>query len=302
MADPAQPFTGAIPKIGVGLRHTHYADALNSVADIDFLEVHAENFFAEGGAALAVLDEISQHYAISIHGTALSLGSYTGLCSQHLHKLQKLVQRVSPLLISDHACFARTLLNNQPVHVGDLLPIEFNERSLACLVRNIQQVQEILGRPMLIENLSAYIQLPGATLTETEFLVNACQQTDCQLLLDLNNLVVNAHNANIKNIVPYVIDWIEQIPSSIVGEFHLAGCTPVPAGEIMVDDHSQPVPDEVWQVYEHALRRFGPVPTLIEWDTHLPTWNSLLKEAHKARDRAKATLTVESSGTAETTI
>lgn len=278
------------PHIGVGLRHPHYQDAIAHPNAVDFLEIHAENFFMDGGAALAVLDAVKERYPISIHGTATGLGSNIGLSQTHLHHFTRLVDRVNPFLVSDHACFARSSFKGQIVHAGDLLPMAFNEQSLTCLIENIQQFQSHIGRSMLIENLSAYVVLPDQTMTETAFLVEACAQAGCQLLLDLNNLVVNARNAKSTNIIADVTQWIDEIPEGIVGELHLAGCTPVAENIIMVDDHSQPVPEEVWTVYEHALKRFGPIPTLIEWDTHLPAWQTLLNEANKARVVAKKAL------------
>lgn len=279
-----------LPLIGVGLRHPHYEDALATKAPVDFLEVHAENFFMAGGAPLGVLDAVGQHYPISIHGTALSLGALTGLNPAHVSKLQQLVQRVNPMLVSDHACFSQSHFEDGPLHLGDLLPIAFNEITLANLVRNIEQVQEALKRPIMIENLSAYIAMADNSMTETEFLVQACKRSGCQLLLDLNNLVVNATNAQSTAIAQDVTQFLSQIPKEFVGEFHLAGCTPVPAGEIMVDDHSQPVPDSVWAAYHDALTLMGPKPTLIEWDTDLPSWTTLLAEADKARTLAQEAL------------
>lgn len=279
-----------LPIIGVGLRHPHYEEALAAPAAVDFLEVHAENFFMAGGAPLAVLDAIGQHYKLSIHGTALSLGSLTGLNPAHVDKLKDLVARVDPLFVSDHACFSQAQFENGPLHLGDLLPIAFNEITLSGLVSNIQQVQDALKRSIMIENLSAYIALGDNTLTEAEFLVEACQRSGCQLLLDLNNLVVNATNTQTDSIHEHVTQFLALIPAHLVGEIHLAGCTPVPQGEIMVDDHSHPVPDNVWAVYKEALALFGPKPTLIEWDTDLPAWQTLIAEAEKARRLAKSVL------------
>lgn len=167
--------------------------------------------------------------------------------------------------------------------MGDLLPIAFNEVTLKALVENIQQVQSALGRTIMIENLSAYLTLPDNTLSEPEFLIQACTQSGCKLLLDLNNLVVNATNAQVPDIRHTVTQFLAQIPEHLVGELHLAGCTPVAPGEIMVDDHSHPVPDVVWSVYRDALTLYGPKPTLIEWDAALPSWPTLLAEAEKAR-------------------
>jgi uncharacterized protein (UPF0276 family) len=285
-----------LPIIGVGLRHPHYEAALESTAPVDFLEVHAENFFMPGGAALAVLKNIREHYALSIHGTALSLGSLTGLSEDHIGKFKYLVEHFDPILISDHACFSQSRMADGPLlHLGDLLPLSFNEVCLNALVQNIQQVQEALDKIIMIENLSAYLEMPENTMTESEFLVETCKKSGCKLLIDLNNLVVNATNAQVANIQHGVTEFLTQIPESLVGELHLAGCTTVAPGEIMVDDHSQPVPENVWAVYRNALMLYGPKPTLIEWDTALPSWQTLLAEAAKARAVADEVLSLTRS-------
>jgi uncharacterized protein (UPF0276 family) len=278
----------ACPHIGVGLRHPHYEQAITEPKPVgpkavDFLEIHAENFFMPGGASLAVLDQVAERYDMSIHGTAMSLGSLSGIDPQHLAKFKELTERINPILVSDHACFAQAQLDHGPVHLNSLIPIAFNETSLAALVRNIDQVQEALNRPIMIENLSAYLALPGNTFSETEFLVEVCRRSGCKLLLDLNNLVVNAINAQVEEIRESVTQFLSAIPPELVGEFHLAGCTPVEPGEIMIDDHSQPVPEPVWEAYGDALTLMGSKPTLIEWDTALPSWDTLLAEAEKAR-------------------
>lgn len=269
--------------IGVGLRHAHYSEALTQPKPIDFIEVHAENFFADGGAACAVLNEVKELYSVSLHATTLGLGSGRKIPEQPLEKLQRLIERVNPVLVSDHACFTWSSLHDSPVHAGDLLPVAFNDTNLDIMVENVVQVQERLSRQILVENLSAYVTPPGATMPEAEFLAELYQRTDCRLLLDLNNLVVNAFNAGVEDPLISVANFIKQIPIQSVGEIHLAGCAPPMAGEPMIDDHSQPVPQVVWDAYRLALKRFGAIPTLIEWDTTLPTWDFLTHEAEKAR-------------------
>jgi len=273
--------------IGVGLRHGHYSDALTQPKAIDFVEVHAENFFADGGAANAVLDQVAQRYAVSLHATTLGLGSAQAIPDQSIAKLQQLIERIKPVLVSDHACFTWSSLQNGQTHAGDLLPIAFNQDNLDIMVENVQRVQGRISRQLLVENLSAYLTPAGSTMTEVEFLTELCQRADCRLLLDLNNLVVNATNAkpaaSDTEILATVSTTIEQIPSHIVGAIHLAGCAPALPGAPMIDDHSQPVPQVVWDSYRAALRHFGAVPTLIEWDTALPSWQVLTDEAIKAR-------------------
>lgn len=273
--------------IGVGLRHNHYSDALTRPKAIDFVEVHAENFFADGGAALAVLDQVAQHYAISLHATTLGLGSAQAISEQAITKLQRLIERINPMLVSDHACFSWSSLQNEQSHAGDLLPVAFNQDSLAIMVENVQRVQNLISRQLLVENLSAYISPAGSTMPEVEFLTELCQRADCRLLLDLNNLVVNATNANPTasndNLLARVSAYIEQVPAHLVAEIHLAGCAPALPGAPMIDDHSQPVPEIVWECYRVALRHFGAIPILVEWDTALPSWETLTDEAAKAR-------------------
>ena len=279
-----------LPLIGVGLRHEHYDDALTSPANIDFIEVHAENFFARGGISHSLLADIKQHYAISIHATSLGLGSVEPAPSEQIEQLHQLCQQNDALLVSDHACFSWANISDTPVHSGDLLPVPFNDESLGVMSANVERAQQHLGRQILVENLSAYIELPGSTYSEAEFLTKLCQQTGCKLLVDLNNLMVNAINQKVSEPALQAQQWLDQIPSQLVGEFHLAGCTPVAETDIMIDDHSQPVSSQVWQLYRYALQKFGPVPTLVEWDLSLPTWATLVAEADKARAIAQEVL------------
>lgn len=269
--------------VGVGLRHTHYTDVLTSPKSIDFVEVHAENFFAAGGAAIAFLEEVAGTYPVSLHATSLGLGSAQGVPERPVSNLKILMERVPPYLVSDHACFAWTSVHGSQAHAGDLLPIPFNEAALDVMVANVDFTQQRIGRALLVENLSAYIGVPGSTMPEVEFLTRLCQRSGCQLLLDLNNLVVNATNAGVSDHLGYVKDFLCQLPVDSVGEIHLAGCAPALPNAPMIDDHSRPVPQIVWQAYRLALRRFGATPTLIEWDNALPSWQGLCEEARKAK-------------------
>jgi uncharacterized protein (UPF0276 family) len=287
--------TQTLPLIGVGLRYGHYEEALDTPANIDFVEVHAENFFAAGGASKALLNDIKQHYQISLHATSLGLGSVLAPPQEQVDQMVNLVNQTEPILISDHACFTWADVENSAVHAGDLLPIPFNDESLAVMATNVLRIQNILKRSILVENLSAYINMPGSTYSESEFLVKLCQLTGCTLLIDINNLVVNAknyaliHSPSIKvNVIDYATLWLSAIPKECIGEFHLAGCTAVASDEIMIDDHSQPVSKDVWTLYRVALEKFGAVPTLIEWDENLPSWSELIAEADKARAIAVA--------------
>lgn len=269
--------------VGVGLRYPHYEMALNGSSSIDFVEVHAENFFAQGGVTAVLLEDIRRHFKLSVHGTALGLGSAAGINGRYLECLKQLVERSDPWLLSDHAAFAWSQFNHQDIHAGDLLPLEFSHQALAVMVENVDRVQQHLGRKILVENISQYVTFQPATLSETEFLASLVEHTQCGLLVDLNNLLVNGHNAGCDDPFSYAKDWLQEIPPQVIGEFHLAGSTPVAPTEILVDDHAQPVSDTCWLLYEFATELAGPVPTLIEWDNYLPTWPELLQQADRAR-------------------
>lgn len=267
--------------LGIGWRQPHYQELLQTLPPLGFLEVHSENFFAEGGASLSVLMAAREHYPISLHGVGLSLGSACGLDPWHLDRLAALVERVEPVRVSDHASFAR-VVTSQAVHANDLLPIPFTEDSLRLMISHVQQVQERLRRPMLIENLSAYVGWEGNTLSEPEFFNQLCRQSGCALLLDVNNLFVNARNLGLSKAdsVKEACAWIDALRPGLVGEIHLAGHAELPG--IVIDDHGSRVAPEVWQIYAHALRRLGPVPSLIEWDTDVPDLSVLMGEMAQA--------------------
>ena len=284
---------------GVGLRHVHHGQALapdEAPAALAFVEVHSENFLADGGARLQVLRAARVRWPVSLHGVGLGLGSAAGIDHAHLDRLARLVALTDPLLVSDHASFARA--PRQPggpvLHANDLLPVAFTPASLSILVANVQRVQERLARPILVENLSAYLQWADDTLAEPDFFNQLVRRSGCGLLLDVNNLVVNALNepdGNPASAVSAACRWIDALDGAAVGEIHLAGyddrATPV------IDDHGSRVHEPVWQVFAHAVRRLGPRPTLIEWDHQLPSWPALLAEAARAEQ-----LIAEHGGTA----
>jgi len=276
---------GAAPvaTVGIGLRQPHYAPVLDDRPALAFVEVHSENFFADGGAALAVLGQAREHYAVSLHGVGLALGSAAGLDPWHLDRLERLVQRIEPVRVSDHACFARAALAGHTVHANDLLPIAFNDAALAIMAGNVEQVQERLRRPILVENLSAYVSFAdefGDQLAEPAFFAELCRRTGCAMLLDVNNLMVNALNRREADPLGACARYIDALPLGIVGEIHLAGYDA--SGDIVIDDHGSRVRPDVWTLYERALRRFGAVPTLVEWDTDVPPLAVLLDEAQRA--------------------
>ncbi len=275
---------------GIGWRHPHYAALLEQRPALDFLEVHSENFFAQGGAALAVLEQGRSQYPVSLHGVGLSLGSAVGLDDWHLQQLARLVQRIEPVRVSDHASFARGQVAGKPVHGSDLLPLPFTAEVLEVLCNNVDRVQNHLQRQFMVENLSAYLRWRSpadeAELAETEFLNTLAQRTGCQLLVDVNNIYVNALNASgdATDAEASCLAWLNAINPQHVGEMHLAGHSHIndAHGDIVIDDHGSRVCDAVWRLYRHALQRFGPVPTLIEWDTDIPALEVLLAEAQRA--------------------
>ncbi len=285
--------------VGIGWRHPHYAELLERQPALDFLEVHSENFFAEGGASLAVLEQARSHYPLSLHGVGLSLGSAAGLDAWHLDQLVRLVQRIDPIRVSDHACFARGAWRGATVHAADLLPIPFTGEALDTMCAHVGQVQDRLRRSILVENLSAYVRWNVAdgehVETETEFLNQLACRTGCQLLVDVNNIYVNARNAQLRHgaradPLQSCQEWLAAIRPAAVGELHLAGHCHVndEHGEIVIDDHGSRVCDAVWELYRYALGRFGAVATLIEWDTDVPPLDVLLQEADRARQHYAA--------------
>jgi uncharacterized protein (UPF0276 family) len=299
----------ATAQVGIGLRQPHYADWRERRPPLAFVEVHSENFFADGGAAPALLDDLRRTHDLSLHGVGLSLGSACGVDAEHLRRLQRLAERLQPRFVSDHVCFSRAAglagTGHRFQHAADLLPVEMSSASLAVLADNIAQVQDALRRPVLVENISAYVQWRPAAggealcdaafdafMAEPHFLAALARTSGCGLLLDLNNLYVNALNAQGRAraaerdraaALALARRWLDALaaePELPVGEIHLAGHSA--GGAWVVDDHAAPVCDEVWALYRDALARFGPVPTLIEWDCELPPFDVLLGEADKA--------------------
>ncbi|MEN9627866.1 MAG: hypothetical protein RJA10_1093 [Pseudomonadota bacterium] len=273
---------------GVGLRQPHYAEALGLPAPraaAAFVEVHSENFFADGGAALQVLHAARERWPVSLHGVGLALGSASGLDDWHLDRLARLVQRIDPVRVSDHAAFARAPRRHggAVVHGSDLLPLAFTEASLSILAANVSRVQDRLRRPLLVENLSAYLHWADGPLAEPDFFNELARRTGCGVLLDVNNLVVNALNDLRRDeaaAVQAACRWVDRLDAAAVGEVHLAGYAD--DGELVIDDHGSRVHPAVWQVFRHAVQRLGPRPTLLEWDTALPGWDVLVDEAAQA--------------------
>ena len=256
---------------GIGLRQPHYREVFERLPELAFLEVHSENFFLDGGAAMHALERARAAYPISLHGVGLSLGSADALAGEHLAKLKRLVDRVEPALVSEHLCWGSV----GGVHFNDLLPLPRNGETLALLEGRIDRVQSTLKRRILVENLSAYVACRDAEMSETAFLAALARRTGCGLLLDVNNLYVNAINFGFDPIA-----GLADLDAASIGQIHLAGHTAV--DDCLIDTHGSLVCDPVWSLYAEACRRFGPTPTLIEWDTDLPALDVLLSQAAQA--------------------
>lgn len=293
---PAAAAGPAALRAGIGLRQPHYREVLETRPPLGFVEVHSENFFADGGAALAVLDEARAHYPVSLHGVGLALGSAVGLDPWHLERLARLADRIDPVRVSDHLSFARApRLPGGPVfHGGDLLPVAHTDASLALLCRHVDQVQTRLKRRLLVENLSAYLRPAVAPhegdWSEAGFLAELSRRSGCGVLLDVNNLMVNALNDGVSDPLGQCCRAIDELPAEgCVEEIHLAGhCDLRASGDpIVIDDHGSRVGPEVWRLHAHALRRLGAVPALVEWDTDLPALQVLLDEAAIAERLAR---------------
>lgn len=276
------------PRItGIGWRHAHERELLERRPALPFIEVHSENFFGDGGAPLALLAAARECYDVSLHGVGLSLGSAIGLDDWHLDRLASLVRRVEPVRVSDHASFARAprRAGAPALHAADLLPVAFTRGSLDLMCANVNRVQERLQRAIGVENLSAYLGWADDAMAEAEYFNELARRTGCWLLLDVNNLVVNALNAEAADPVAAACAFVDAVEPHRVGEIHLAGYDD--QGDLVIDDHGSRVHPPVWQVYAHAIARLGAVPTLIEWDTALPAFDVLLAEAREA-DRVAA--------------
>jgi len=262
---------GAPAAAGIGLRAPHVHEVIDTRPPTAWLEVHAENYLG-GGPALRSLDQLRPSYPISLHAVGLSLGTADGPNPRHLERLAALIGRVEPVLVSEHLSWSIA----GGVYFNHLLPLPYTDESLALLCRNVDQTQIALGRQILIENPSSYLRFRDSPIPEPEFLAELARRTGCGLLCDVNNIYVSAHNLGFDAMV-----YVDALPRASVGEIHVAGHARNDADglTILIDDHGSRVSPDVWQLYAHALSRFGPVATLVEWDTDIPTLDTLLAEA-----------------------
>lgn len=264
---------------GLGLRTQHYNDFLEQPQPVDWLEVISDNYMVDGGKPLAILDRIRADYPMAMHGVSMSIGAVEGLNKDYLRKLKVLEQRIEPLRVSDHLCW--TGVHGRNMH--DLLPLPFTHEALLVIKRNVEHAQELLQRPLVLENVSSYVEFKTSEMTEWEFLTEVCQSTGCELLLDINNIYVSAFNHGFS-----ATSFIEGVPKDSVTQFHLAGHQD--NGDHLIDTHDHPVCEGVWDIYRQALIHFGYVPTMIERDDNVPPLQELLDELDIARTIAQDTL------------
>lgn len=264
---------------GLGLRSQYYQEILDRRPAVDWFEIISENYLVEGGKALYYLDAIAEHYPLVMHGVSLSIGGPHPLDRDYLLQLKQLINRVQPAWVSDHLCWTRG--SGHQLH--DLLPLPYNEESLAYVASRVRQVQDILERPLVLENLSSYVQPASSTLSEWDFLATLCAESGCQLLLDVNNVYVSARNQGFE---PW--DFISALPPQSIRQLHLAGHSDY--GDYVIDTHDHPVADPVWQLYRRTLEHLGPVSTLLERDDQLPPLDELLDELQRARELAATAL------------
>lgn len=262
------------PVAGIGLRSPHLAEIARDTPATGFLEIHAENYLARSPAVLTV-ERLRRDYEFSVHAVGLSLGSIDGPDEAHLGRVAALIERLQPALVSDHLSWS--IAGGR--YFNDLLPLPYTEEALEVVVRNVDRLQRRLGRQVLIENPSCYLSYAHSTLSEPEFLSELVCRSGCGLLLDANNIVVTAHNLRLD-----AVAWLDGLPASAIGEYHLAGHAVNDAdGEpILIDDHGSRVSQGVWAFFDEIVRRYGPRPTLVEWDTDLPALDILLDEAARA--------------------
>src|SRR5271170_5741702 len=263
-------------RVGIGLRAPHVVEIAAARPRLGFIEVHAENYMAET-PALDRLLELRADYPLSIHGVALSLGSAEELDRVHLGRFKALIERVEPVLVSEHLAWSAI----GGAYLNDLLPLPYTEESLEIFCRHVGEAQETLGRRLLIENPSSYLRFRHSMISEADFLTEIARRTGCGILCDVNNIYVSATNFRFDPIA-----YLDALPAAAIGEIHLAGHHPAEDVNVLIDDHGSRVAQPVWELYAQALRRFGAVPTLIEWDTNLPALEILLDEARHAQELA----------------
>jgi uncharacterized protein (UPF0276 family) len=267
---------------GLGLRPQHYRDALSSARTVDWFEIISENYLVAGGRALHWLDRIAERFPLAMHGVSLDIGGRDPLDRGYLRRLAALERRVRPRIVSDHLCWT----GGDGVNLHDLLPLPQTEETVRHVASRLRQAQDALGRQFLLENISSYLRFAGDTLDEAQFLSAIVAESGCALLLDVNNVYVNSRNHGFD---AYAL--LDALPAGSVQQIHLAGHSVDALGSgLLVDTHDAPVCAEVWDLYAHAVRRFGEVPAMIERDDHIPAYPELLDELDVARGIAASAL------------
>ena len=246
-----------LPSSGIGLRSLHLSEILNNIHKINWIEIHTENLMVEGGIVHEIMRELAHQVPLSFHGIGLSLGSADGLCDAHIQKIKNLIKRYNPTLVSEHVSWNQV----NGLFLNDLLPVPYTEEALKILAKNISHFQNEIGRQILIENPSSYLEYKSSEMTEPEFMIELCRKADCKILLDIHNIYVSYENHGWDT-----KKYIDMIPETLIGEYHLAGHADVEINNeiLKIDDHGSDVPDEVWELYEYALAQKGPQMTLIE--------------------------------------
>lgn len=267
----------APPSAGLGLKPEHFDEALQASQAGLWFEVHPENYLVDGGPRLAWLDAVRQRHPVSLHGVSLSLAGEAPPDAAHLRRLAALARRLQPVLVSDHLAWSR----RGGRYLPDLLPFPRTTEALHRIAAHVEQVQDMLGRSIAVENPSHYLHLPGHGWDEVDFLAALARRTGCTLLLDVNNVHVSAHNLGYD-----AAAWLDSVPAELVSEVHLAGHTQDPGlgDTLLIDSHDAPVAPEVWALYRRFIARAGPVPTLIERDGNVPAFSELLRERSVAAD------------------
>ena len=260
---------------GIHFKPQHFQEIIETQPEVGWFEVHSENYMGRGGPSLKQLAALRARYPVSLHGVSLSLGSHGNLSQDHLSKLKKLIDWIEPVLISEHLAWSRL----GATYLNDLLPLPYTAETLQILCDHIEQTQDFLQQQILIENPSTYITFKSSTREEADFLISAVQRTGCKLLLDINNVYVSAHNHGFD-----AQQYLAKIPRKCVGEIHLAGHCERQIGEhtLCIDDHGSRVKQEVWTLYQNYMKQHGPLPTMVEWDTDIPSLQTLVEEAQQA--------------------
>jgi uncharacterized protein (UPF0276 family) len=275
------------PSVGVEFKPEHFEAIVETRPNLGFFEVHAENYMGGGGAPHRRLDAIRELYPLSLHGVGLSIGSPGPLDRAHLQRLAAVAKRFEPTLVSEHLAWS----THEGAFLNDLLPLPYTDETLARVLEHVDEVQNALGRTMLLENPSTYVLFAESTWAETDFLREIARRTGCGLLLDVNNVFVSAINHGFDP-----DRYLGDFPLAAVGEIHLAGCADDrdDAGlPLLIDAHNSPVREAVWSLYAATIRRLGATPTLIEWDNDVPAWPTLLDEARRAERAIVETLHLE---------